>query len=62
MTARMIEASAVIVVAVDIQRRRSFMADALGIEPHEDVLPFSNIPAYLPPFLLRPDQAMTLGA
>jgi len=24
------------------------------------VLPFSNIPAYLPPFLLRPDQAMTM--
>ena len=45
-----------------IQRRRSFMANALGIGLHEDVLPFSNIPAFLPPFLLRPDRAMTLGA
>jgi Xaa-Pro aminopeptidase len=45
-----------------IQRRRSFMANALGIELHEDVLPFSNIPACLPPFLLRPDRVMTLGA
>ena len=45
-----------------IQRRRAFMANALGIELHEDVLPFSNIPAFLPPFLLRPDQAMTMTA
>jgi hypothetical protein len=44
-----------------IEARRSFMADALGIELHPDVLPFSNIPAYLPPFLLRPDRAMTLA-
>ena len=38
-----------------------FMADALGIELHPDVLPFSNIPAFLPPFLLRPDTVMTLA-
>ena len=44
-----------------IEARRRFMADALGIELHPDVLPFSNIPAYLPPFLLRPDRAMTLA-
>ena len=44
-----------------IGARRRFMADALGIELHEDVLPFSNLPAYLPPFLLRPDRAMTLA-
>ena len=43
-----------------IQARRAFMADALGIELHPDVLPFSNLPAYLPPFLLRPDHAMTM--
>ena len=43
-----------------IQARRRFMADALGIELHPDVLPLSNLPAYLPPFLLRPDQVMTL--
>jgi len=45
-----------------IQARRQFMADQIGITLSEDVLPFSNIPAYLPPFLLRPDQVMTLGA
>jgi hypothetical protein len=44
-----------------IQARRRFMADALGIDLHPDVLPFSNIPALLPPFLLRPDRAMTLA-
>ena len=42
-----------------IQARRSFMADELGIELHPDVLPFSNIPAFLPPYLLRPGLAMT---
>jgi len=26
------------------------------------VLPFSNIPAYLSPFLLRPDRALTVAA
>jgi hypothetical protein len=36
------------------------MASALGIVLHPDVLPFSNLPAYLPPFLLRPDHAMTM--
>jgi Xaa-Pro aminopeptidase len=44
-----------------IAARRRFMRDQLGIELHPDVLPFSNIPAYLPPFLLRPDRAMTLA-
>jgi hypothetical protein len=44
-----------------IEARRRFMATALGIVLHPDVLPFSNIPAYLPPFLLRPDRAMTLA-
>ncbi|MFL5681324.1 MAG: hypothetical protein ACJ77B_12065, partial [Chloroflexota bacterium] len=43
-----------------IQARRAFMAESLGIELHPDVLPFSDIPAYLPPFLLRPDRAMTV--
>jgi len=37
------------------------MADMLGIALHEDVLPFSNLPAYLPPFLLGPDLAMTMA-
>ncbi len=45
-----------------IQARRRFMNDALGIALHPDVLPFSNLAAHLPPFLLRPDKAMTLTA
>jgi Xaa-Pro aminopeptidase len=44
-----------------IQDRRRFMRDALGIDLHPDVLPFSNIPAYLPPFLLRADRVMTMA-
>jgi hypothetical protein len=44
-----------------IEARRTFMASALGIDLHPDVLPFSNIPAFLPPFVLRPDLAMTLA-
>ena len=43
-----------------ISARREFMRDSLGIDLHPDVLPFSNIPGYLPPFLLRPDRAMTM--
>ncbi len=45
-----------------VQQRRAFMRDALGIELHPDVLPLSNLPAYLPPYLLRPDHAMTLAS
>jgi hypothetical protein len=44
-----------------IEKRRRFMTDVLGIELRPDVLPFSNIPAWLPPFLLAPGSAMTLG-
>jgi Xaa-Pro aminopeptidase len=44
-----------------IQARRRFMREALGIDLHPDVLPFSNIPAYLPPFLLRVDRVMTMA-
>ena len=44
-----------------IGRRRAYMADQLGIDLHPDVLPFSNIPAHLPPYLLRPDRAMTVA-
>jgi hypothetical protein len=44
-----------------IRARRDFMRDALGIDLHPDVLPFSNIPAWLPPFLLRPDRVMTVA-
>ena len=45
-----------------IEARRRFMANVLGIELHPDVLPFSNIPAWLPPFLLQPDTAMALSS
>jgi hypothetical protein len=45
-----------------IQARRRFMGEALGIDLHPDVLPFSNLAALLPPFLLRPDRAMTLAS
>ncbi len=44
-----------------IEARRQFMKDSIGIDLHPDVLPFSNIPAYLPPFLLRPDHVMTMA-
>ena len=45
-----------------IEARRTFMADVLGIDLHPDVLPFSNLPACLAPFLLRPDRVMTVSA
>jgi Xaa-Pro aminopeptidase len=44
-----------------IEARRAFMAGALGIDLHPDVLPFSNIPAWLPPFLLGTGRAMTVA-
>jgi Xaa-Pro aminopeptidase len=44
-----------------VERRRAFMREALGIDLHPDVLPLSNVPAFLPPLLLRPDLAMTLA-
>ncbi len=45
-----------------IEARRRFMAGTLGIDLHPDVLPFSNMPAVLPPFLLRPDRAMVVAS
>jgi hypothetical protein len=41
-----------------ITRRRAFMTDILGIRLKPEVLPFSNIPAYLPPFLLSPRRVL----
>ena len=43
-----------------IQHRRAFMQDVLGIRLKPEMLPFSNIPAYLPPFWLAPHRAMRL--
>jgi len=44
-----------------VERRRAFMSASLGIDLHPDVLPLSNIPAVLSPFLLRPDHAMSIA-
>jgi hypothetical protein len=44
-----------------IEARRAFMIDTLGIDLHPDVLPFSNLAGHLPPFVLRPDRAMTMA-
>jgi hypothetical protein len=41
-----------------IEARRASMADVLGIRLKPEVLPFSNMPAYLPPFWLAPGRAM----
>jgi hypothetical protein len=43
-----------------ITARRDFMKGSLGIDLHPDVLPFSNIPAFLTPFLLSPNDALVL--
>jgi hypothetical protein len=44
-----------------IEARRRFMREVLGIDLKPEVLPFSNIPAYLPPFLLSPRRVMTVA-
>jgi hypothetical protein len=44
-----------------IEARRSFMSGVLGIDLHPDVLPFSNLPAVLAPFLLDPDHALSVA-
>lgn len=43
-----------------IQARRTFMIETLGIRLAPEVLPFSNIPAYLTPYLLAPRHAMAV--
>jgi hypothetical protein len=45
-----------------IQARRRFMMEMLGIRLRPEVLPFSNIPAFLPPFWLARDRAMMVTA
>ena len=45
-----------------IEQRRAFMHDVLGIRLKPEVLPFSNIPAYLTPFILSPRRAMVARA
>lgn len=36
-----------------VQTRRHFMTEVIGIEPHESVLPLSNIPGWFPPYALN---------
>ncbi|UCD46185.1 MAG: M24 family metallopeptidase [Candidatus Bathyarchaeota archaeon] len=43
-----------------IKARREFMMDVLGIRLRPEVLPFSNMPGYLPPYLLNPYKAMRM--
>jgi Xaa-Pro aminopeptidase len=43
-----------------ITARRAFMQDVLGISLKPEVLPFSNIPAVLPPFLLSPRRVLAM--
>lgn len=43
-----------------IEARRAFMADEIGLRLKPEVLPFSNIPAFLPPFWLARDSAMAV--
>ena len=45
-----------------VQKRRNFMRNTLGIKLKPEVLPFSNIPAWLPPFWLSPQRAMRVTA
>lgn len=42
-----------------IQKRRKFMAEQLGIHLAEEVLPISNFPATVMPYLLNPDRCMS---
>ena len=41
-----------------VSMRRAFMAGVLGIQLKPEVLPFSNLAGYLPPFWLSPGLAM----
>jgi hypothetical protein len=43
-----------------ITRRRAFMKDQLGIRLRPEVLPLSNLSAWLPPFWMAPGKAMAL--
>ncbi len=44
-----------------ITARREFMARELGIALKPEILPFSSIAAWLPPFWMSPEMAMTRG-
>jgi hypothetical protein len=40
-----------------IEKRRAFMKEVVGIRLHEDVLPLSNTPGWLAPYVLEPAKA-----
>jgi hypothetical protein len=44
-----------------IEARRAFMRDVLGITLAPEVLPLSNTPSYLAPFLLSPERVLTMA-
>jgi hypothetical protein len=43
-----------------VEKRRAFMQDVLGIALKPEVLPFSNIAGWLPPYWLSPELAMAM--
>jgi hypothetical protein len=43
-----------------IEMRRKFMQDVVGIRLHADVLPLSNTPGWLAPYVLEPNQALVM--
>lgn len=43
-----------------IEKRRAFMRDVIGIDLRPEVLPFSSMPAWLPPFWLDSSKAMAM--
>lgn len=43
-----------------IEARRRFMIEVLGIKLKPEILPFSNMAAWLPPFWLSPNMAMAM--
>jgi hypothetical protein len=43
-----------------IEARRRFMIDVIGIKLKPEILPFSNMPAWLPPFWLGSNKAMVM--
>jgi Xaa-Pro aminopeptidase len=45
-----------------IQARRTFMKDELNIELKPEVLPFSNLAAFLPPYLLDPSKGVRVSS
>jgi hypothetical protein len=42
------------------RKRREFMRTVLGIRLSEEILPLSNMPAIVPPFLLKPNAVFTV--